>query len=224
MRKLLLKKIVRFLLRLHSWSYKWAGHLSAKLEPDRLHPKHRLMKYHDYFMENVSKNEIVLDIGCGVGALALDVATRCRKVIGIDFNEKSIKRARKTADSQKRSNIEFIVGDATNHIFNDKPDCVILSNVLEHVEERVDLLKKLSNISPKLLIRVPMITREWIAMYKKELGLDYRLDPTHFTEYTMEEFEKELASANLKMTQHQVQFGELWCTCLPINGGGDHRS
>jgi hypothetical protein len=44
----------------------------------------------------------------------------------------------------------------------------------------------------KLLIRVPVIDRDWIVVIKKELGLEYRLENTHFTEYTFKEFLQEL--------------------------------
>jgi len=37
-----------------------------------------------------------------------------------------------------------------------------------------------------------MINRDWITLYKKELGVEWRLDKTHYIEYTLESFEKEL--------------------------------
>ena len=36
---------------------------------------------------------------------------------------------------------------------------------------------------PKFLIRVPMIDREWISVYKKQLGLEW--DNTRFIEYEL---------------------------------------
>jgi len=67
-----------------------------------------------------------------------------------------------------------------------------LSNILEHIENRVKFLNKIKNLAPKILIRVPMINRDWITLYKKELGVEWRLDKTHYIEYTLESFEKEL--------------------------------
>lgn len=43
-----------------------------------------------------------------------------------------------------------------------------------------------------------MINRDWITLYKKELGVEWRLDPTHCTEYTLESLKEELQKAGLK--------------------------
>jgi hypothetical protein len=57
---------------------------------------------------------------------------------------------------------------------------------------------------------VPMIDRDWLALFKKEKGVEYRLDKTHFTEYTIESFEEEIKEADLKIESYSVQFGEIW--------------
>ncbi len=58
----------------------------------------------------------------------------------------------------------------------------------------MNMIMKLVNtyFVSKLLIRVPVIDRDWIVVIKKELGLEYRLENTHFTEYTFKEFLQEL--------------------------------
>jgi len=78
-------------------------------------------------------------------------------------------------------NLTFVQGDATKDLPNKKFDVVILSNVLEQIKNRIDFLKEIVNkASPsRLLVRVPVFEREWRTAFKKELGLDYRLDDTH---------------------------------------------
>ena len=53
----------------------------------------------------------------------------------------------------------------------DKVSKVTLSNVLEHIEKRTSFLKKLIDAFEdkdiKFLIRVPLITRDWLPVYKK---------------------------------------------------------
>ncbi|MCD4780946.1 MAG: class I SAM-dependent methyltransferase, partial [Candidatus Omnitrophica bacterium] len=93
-------------------------------------------------------------------------------------------------------------------------DVVILSNVLEHIDERVKFLKRLREMAPQFLIRVPMINRDWITLYKKEVGLDYRLDKDHYIEYTLETFEDELSKAGLQIQEYGIQFGEIWAAVL----------
>ena len=134
--------------------------------------------------------------------LAKNVAKKARSVVGIDIN---YKREKETI-----GNLTFLRGDAITYNFNRKFDKIILSNVLEHIEDRVSFLKKLHNISDTILIRVPMINRDWVTIYKKEIGLEYRLDKTHFVEYTLETLKKELGQSNWKLISHQINWGELW--------------
>ncbi|MCK4822440.1 class I SAM-dependent methyltransferase, partial [bacterium] len=166
---------LKIILRAHSFTYSWAGRLSTKVEGSGLHPKHRIMNYHQFFVDNVGENDTVLDIGCGNGALTYDVAQKAKKVVGIDLNEQNITSAR---NKFPRENIEYIHGNALTDLPNEKFDVIILSNVLEHIDKRVEFLTSLKKLAPIFLIRVPMLNRSWIDVYKKELGLEYRLDKT----------------------------------------------
>lgn len=158
-------------------------------------------------MDNVGENDTVLDIGCGNGALTYDVAKKAKKVVGIDLNVQNISIAK---NKFSRENIEYRHGNALTDLPNEKFDVIILSNVLEHIDKRVEFLIALKNLASKFLIRVPMLNRSWIDVYKKELGLEYRLDKTHFIEYTFESFEEELGRAGLSVLDYSIQFGEIW--------------
>lgn len=197
---------IRLALKLHSFAYKLASRLAINAERG-LHPKHRLMNYHQFFLDHISPNDRVLDIGCGNGALAYDLAGKAARVVGIDTNEKN-----RTAWQTRfaRENLEYRVADATTFAPQEISDVVVLSNVLEHIEHRVDFLKHIKRLAPTFLIRVPMLNRDWITLYKKELGLEYRLDKTHFIEYTLATFRDELAPAGLRLELFSIQFGEIW--------------
>lgn len=127
------KKIIKTLLRLHNFSYKGTGFLSQYLEPDGLHPKHRIMKYHDWFTENVDSSWTVIDIGCGNGALTFDIGSVVKKVIGVDFSEDNIRIAR---ERYKRENLDYVFMDVTSLTTGFKADCIVLSNVLEHIKRQ----------------------------------------------------------------------------------------
>ena len=205
------KLLVRLALQLHSFSYKLASKLAIKAEGD-LHPKHRLMNYHEFFVSNIDPQNQVLDIGCGNGALAFDLAKKAQHVVGIEIQDKN-----KKAWEQKFAapNLTFLVADATTYKPEHTFDVVVLSNVLEHIEHRVEFLRHIKHLSPKFLIRVPMIDRDWITLYKKELGLEYRLDQTHFIEYTLEDFTQELEQAGFIIQSSSVHFGEIWAVVVP---------
>jgi hypothetical protein len=60
------------------------------------------------------------------------------------------------------------------------------------------------------LIRVPAFDREWRVPWKKELGVEWRLDPTHETEYTLPQLEAELREAGLRVADCVTRWGEYW--------------
>lgn len=200
--------LLNCLLKAHNFAYRQAGVLSELIEQGNIHPKHRLMKYHDWFLTQVKPEWSVLDVGCGNGALSKDLAQKCRKVTGIEISEKKIAKAKARCPQAT-----FIHGDATQYPFREEFDAIVLSNVLEHIEDRVVFLSKLKRLSPVFLIRVPLINRDWITLYKKERGIEYRLDDTHFIEYTPEEFIQEVENVGLQVQSLTIQFGELYAVC-----------
>lgn len=59
----------------------------------------------------VQADSVVLDIGCGGGALALALAKQCRHVTAIDLSPKMIALAKERAAAEGISNVEFRVVD-----------------------------------------------------------------------------------------------------------------
>ena len=202
----MVKFFIKFFCWLHNFSYKIISVLVVR-ENSGIHPKHRILNYHKFFQDNISTNDFVLDIGCGNGAVAYDLAQKAKKITAIDISEKNILIAKQKFN---RENLEYIIGDATTFDFKNKFDIIVLSNVLEHIENRIEFLKKIKTLSPKILIRVPLLTRDWLSVYKKENGLEYRLDSTHFIEYTEENFQEEIQKAGLNIESFYVKFGELY--------------
>jgi len=205
---------IKFLLEFDNFLYGLEGRASVEYG-DGVHSKHRHMKYHDFFVDNIKKDDNVLDIGCGYGALAHSIATKsnCKKIYAIDINQSNIEKAKSKFTHDK---VEFIYGDATKAKFDDKFDVVVLSNVLEHLKDRSEFLKSIkNNVNPdRFLIRVPMYERDWRVPLKDELGIDYRLDKTHEIEYTTEIFETEIKDAGLIIQSTIYKWGELWAVVM----------
>src|SRR5579862_5128318 len=96
-----------------------------------VHAKHRIMRYHDFFVERVHAGEAVLDIGCGKGELANDLAERAgASVTGIDVNPSALDFARSRFASPR---VEIVEADARTWEPNRAFDVIVLSNVLEHI-------------------------------------------------------------------------------------------
>lgn len=189
------------------------GNFSCMAE-GMLHPKHRLTNYHQFFVDNINEGDRVLDLGCGNGALSFDVAKKAKFVKGIDKSERNIVICRK---KYGRDNIEYVVGDIIEDLPKEQFDSIILSNVLEHIDNREEFLKRLPSISSRLVMRVPMLNRDWVTLYKKELGLPYMLDSTHKIEYTLDSLKDECGRAGFKLFDYSIQFGEIWAVVVKAN-------
>ena len=197
---------IKLLLRVYNYLYQRISYLSRKINAG-IHPKHRIIDYHNYFLNQIKEGSKVLDVGCGIGSLSFDLAKKAKLVTAIDINGKLIKIAK---ERFQKENIEYIIGDAITYNFKNQYDYIILSNVLEHIKNRTEFLINIQKLADVILIRVPMINRSWIVLYQKELNIDYRLDASHYIEYTFNTFEKEMKSAGLKIISFTIQFGEIW--------------
>lgn len=214
--KPLSKLLIKPILILHGVCYKLASNIAIELNGG-IHPKHKIMKYKEWFLDNINLDDIVLDIGCNTGIMPHVMSEKAKFVYGIEIEKKHIEIAR---NNSQQSNIEFICADATFYDYSKchPIDIVTLSNVLEHIDDRVSflrtLVKKINWKGVKIfLIRVPMIDRDWITLYKKEIGLDYRLDRTHFTEYTFKGFQDELSKCEIEIVSYEIRFGEIYAIC-----------
>jgi SAM-dependent methyltransferase len=212
-----LRKItLDFSLRINNLSYSLIKIFVAA--PGSAHPKHAIMNYHKFFVDNAAAGETILDVGCGNGSVAADVADKAARVIGIDISEKNIKAAK---EKFSRPNLELIIGDCLLFDFSAlgvaKFDKIILSNVLEHLDGRVQFLEKLHKLSDTILLRVPLITRDWLAVYKKEHGYKYFLSAEHKIEFTEEILNQELAESGWKILNAKVNFGEIWAVVIKAN-------
>jgi len=128
---------------------------------------------------------------------------------GIDLNPENI---RAVCQRYNHDRLTFIHGDVTRDMPEGTYDTVVMSNVLEHIDDRVGLLKTVQGrLQPRRwLFRVPMINRDWLVPMKQELERPYFSDPTHCVEYTMDLFEREMAQAGLAIKSATVCWGEIW--------------
>jgi len=205
---------LRFLFRLDRWLYYAQGKLAAAYG-DGVHTKHRHMDYHRFFIQRINPGDRVLDVGSNHGAVSYDIAEQAgATVVGMEINPTLVNQARQLHPHPR---VTYRVGNVLTDLADEQFDVIVLSNVLEHLPQRPQLLKRLQETTrpSRLLIRVPLFERDWRVPLKKELGVEWRLDPTHEIEYTLESFAEEMAAARLSVYHQEIRWGEVWAELTP---------
>ena len=181
-----------------------------------VHPKHELMRYADFFTDFIADGWRVLDVGCSYGEVARRVAIARPQatVLGIDYEQPKIDMAK---NLQNPPNLDFVLGDATVSVPDGGWDALILSNVLEHIHDRIGFLRALISTTGAqvFLIRVPFFDRDWQMPLRRQVGANYYSDPDHKIEHTLDEFRAELDAAGLDLTHLETPWGEIWARAVP---------
>ncbi|MCG3221231.1 MAG: class I SAM-dependent methyltransferase [Candidatus Heimdallarchaeota archaeon] len=91
----------------------------------------RIDKAYDRLVENIKKDDRVLDIGCGTGMLSFRAVLRGATVTGIDINPEMLEIAKKrTAELEVKDKIEFLeMGVAEMDRFDNDSFDVIMSGL-----------------------------------------------------------------------------------------------
>ncbi|WP_086311986.1 hypothetical protein A5821_003231 [Enterococcus sp. 7F3_DIV0205] len=88
--------------------------------------------------------EIALDYGCGTGLIGLQIADKFREIVFVDPSKEMIRIVKQKIDQLEETNAKTIVGSFSNeNTFDIKADLIVVSLVLLHVPDTLDLLKSL---------------------------------------------------------------------------------
>jgi SAM-dependent methyltransferase len=210
-------KAMRQLLQVYQDAYVGVD-LGAIDYDEGVHAKHRLTRYHDFFVERIRPGERVLDVGCGKGELAHDIAERSgATVIAVDASPWMLEFARRRFAHPR---VTYVQADALEFIPDEPVDVAVLSNVLEHIAPREELLRALRERAGarRLLIRVPVLDRDWTVPLRREVGLPHFSDPEHKVEYDPKLLRDELGRAGWQMGEPLFVWGEIWVEASAATG------
>ena len=71
-------------LRLHNLLYRLSTVAAIGLN-NGVHPKHHIVRYKEWFLRNISDNDVVLDVGCNTGMMANLMSKKASFVYAVDI-------------------------------------------------------------------------------------------------------------------------------------------
>lgn len=149
-------------------------------------------KRHIFKKIRVGRNDLVLDLGCGVGGWAIEFAKKCAHVVAVDFSPKLLDLAKETAEAQHILNIEFICSSAINFSYPVQFDLIFLGGLFkylndEDVEKVIAELKKLLKPNGKIISResINISEAQFRNEYDKTVEMVYQAKYRRPEEYTI---------------------------------------
>ena len=144
----------------------------------------------EYFNAKLSKNDVILDIGCGDGRLTALIAGRVKRVIAIDHQQFPLDMAGVICRHLGIKNVKFEIGDARKLKYKDCGfDVVTCFDVIEHLprEDAERMINEISRVLKK---------DGWMCLTtpnRKNLTariFGHKLIEKHYYEYSVKELKK----------------------------------
>ena len=114
----------------------------------------------------------MIELGCGEGALGQAVKQRQRaRVVGVELDRNAAAIARKRIDDVYQGDVEEIVS-----LIHEKFDCIVASEIIEHVTDPWSLLGELRRIAApggQLILSIPNIAHASVINSLLEGRFDY---------------------------------------------------
>lgn len=176
--------------------------------------KHPLRIYSlEFIQKQISPSDNVLDLGCNLGEISNKIAEFSNRVVGVDYDNNLITIAKTKFN---KPNLNFICTDAFSYLekTTEKFDVIILSHILEHIENPELFLKKCIPYTKKIFIELPDYDKTYLNYYRAVINneLNYT-DEDHIWEFDRAELFSLLNVVDLKVIDCEFKFGviKIWC-------------
>ena len=161
----------------------------------------------------LKKDYNVMDLGCARGEVTILVSEYVKNVTAIDYNQSHIDIANK---EHKADNIEYICGEALEYlkVNKNKYDVLILSHILEHLDDPHEFLNKFKGFFKYVYIELPDFDKSYLNLYREKLGMNLIFtDDDHISEFDRSEIYDLLERNNMKSISSEFKFGvqRHWC-------------
>jgi len=172
--------------------------------PVSIHPKH-LLSQDPYFQGLLQEEDTVLDVGCGNGMNTLKSARLVEFVVGFDLDLSELRKAKSLSKIKRLDNVDFVLSDAEAYcpFVEGAFDEILLIDVLEHLNNRIELLRSVSKLLKRagmLVLSIPNRDTQWKRM-KKDAGMYYFAASDHKIEYDQTSLAEELSASGWRILE-----------------------
>ena len=168
----------------------------------------------EFISEQVNKNSLVLDVGCGDGVLANLISNKVKSVTAIDNDEYHIRQNESKFINTK--NLNFIKDDVFNfiNINKKKYDLILCSHIIEHMEYPQDFLKNIKFFCKFIYIEIPDFDSSYLNLAKLEFDIDPKwTDDDHKFEFNRDTIKKLFKSSGLIILKEEYRYGNMRFIC-----------
>lgn len=98
--------------------------------------------------------EVVLDLGCGTGAIALALAPEAERVVGRDISDGMLEQAREKAEKRNLTNVEFGEGRFREPNYSEEVDVVVSNFAMHHLsdDEKREAISVIAGLGPRKFV------------------------------------------------------------------------
>ena len=164
-----------------------------------------------------------MDLGCGKGFVTSLVADLSRKVTGIDHDKQAIELAR---SKYPKDNLEFHCVDAKEFLEknSEKYDVLILSHILEHIDEPEVFLQSYKSFFRYIYVELPDFDGTILNHFRKDqqMRLIYS-DMDHVSEFDKKELKAIFSECGIEVLQEEFIFGvqRYWCRVADMHSANE---
>lgn len=158
------------------------------------------IEVHNWILDKIESSQFILDVGCGTGTLASEIALKGAKVKAIDKNYQMISYALKNIPKKNNIDLLYQIGTIKNfQVSNESQDLVISTFMLSELRplEQQILLRNAwkalkpngrliiaAEVIPSGLWKLPFWVKRWFYSKKlRSLKLDRTNPLDHFEDY-----------------------------------------
>jgi SAM-dependent methyltransferase len=170
----------------------------------------------DFLTNKITASNSVFDLGCNSGDLSVLISEFSKNVVGVDYNKQLIENANR---KYQRNNLSFICEEASMFLNKnkDKFDVLILSHILEHLDNPEEFLLKFKNFFKFVYIELPDFESSFSNSYRLKVKSDLiYTDLDHVSEFDRIEICEILKNCKIKIIESEFKFGfqKYWCEIL----------